>query len=136
MLQHPRITSCDLLAKMPSSCPYTLGSFLPKAVMETTGTRVLIPIPRELIELLVTKQVFEDQHPYDASMERTSNSPMNLLQLFTNCNLGNLTKNNIDISSAENGFQEMEAMQTSMTSEIQQHIDMQQYIVALVPNMD
>ncbi|KAM1003197.1 hypothetical protein ACFX2C_003553 [Malus domestica] len=25
MLQHPRITYCDLLAKMPSSCPYTPG---------------------------------------------------------------------------------------------------------------
>ncbi|KAB2600516.1 transcription factor ABORTED MICROSPORES [Pyrus ussuriensis x Pyrus communis] len=188
MLQHPRIISCDLLAKMPSSMPLdsryiyaeTLISNQPSWLnfynntflrtlefkrQETIRTMVLIPIPGGLIELLVTKQHAVDfvtaqcsisleeaaltnitgtrtmseinskqfldhlsfkttlenlnLQPYDASMERTSNSPMNLLQQFTDYNLGNLTKNNIDISSR------------SMTSETQQHIDMQQYIVAL-----
>ncbi|CAN6688149.1 unnamed protein product [Malus baccata var. baccata] len=124
MLQHPRITSCDLLAKMPSSCPYTPGTIYAETLISNQPswlnfcnniflstleqcTAVTVPVPA-VINL--------NLQPYDASMERTSNSPMNLLQLFTN---------------SENGFQEMEAMQRSMTSEIQQHIDMQQYIVVL-----
>ncbi|CAN6544679.1 unnamed protein product [Malus baccata var. baccata] len=205
ILQHPRTTSCDLLAQIPSSMPLHSGIYAETLISnqtswlnfsnntflstleETIGTRVVIPIPGGIIELLVTKQVFEDQHvidfvtaqynlsleeealtsitgtrkmsevgskrfldhlsfrtslenlnlhPYDVSMERTSNSPMNFSQQFTNYNSGNLTKNNIDISSAVNGFQEMEAMQRSITSERQRHMDMQQYMEALVPNID
>ncbi|RXH97671.1 hypothetical protein DVH24_009996 [Malus domestica] len=209
ILQHPRTTSCDLLAQIPSSMPLHSGIYAETLISnqtswlnfsnntflstleETIGTRVVIPIPGGIIELLVTKQVmfpvFEDQHvidfvtaqynlsleeealtsitgtrkmsevrskrfldhlsfrtslenlnlhPYDVSMERTSNSPMNFSQQFTIYNSGNLTKNNIDISSAENGFQEMEAMQRSITSERQRHMDMQQYMEALVPNID
>lgn len=94
--------------------------------------------------------------PYDVSMGTISNSPINFLQQFTNYNLGNRTKNSIDVSyghsshepflsdkqmdpficSAENGFQEMEAMQRSMMAdETQQHMHMQ-YMEALAPDMD
>ncbi|CAL2279698.1 unnamed protein product [Prunus armeniaca] len=241
MLQHPRTTACDLLAKMPSSLPLDSGIYAETLISnqpswlnfsnntclstleETVGTKVLIPIPGGLIELLVTKQVFEDQNvidfitaqysismeqdtldnitgmsimseiesknlldngndqmdinnvhfqpplssricskldklnlPYDVSMGTISNSPIKFLQQFTNYNLGNRTKNSIDVSygdsshepflsdkqmdpficTAENGFQEMEAMQRSMMAdETQQHMHMQ-YMEALAPDMD
>ncbi|XP_007201665.2 transcription factor ABORTED MICROSPORES [Prunus persica] len=229
MLQHPRTTACDLLAKMPSSLPLDSGIYAETLISnqsswlnfsnntclstleETVGTKVLIPIPGGLIELLVTKQVFEDQHvidfitaQYSISMEQdtldnitgtsimseiesknlldngndqmdinnvrfqpplssricskldnlkyNNNSPIKFLQQFTNYTLGNRTKNSIDVSygdashepflsdpficSAENGFQEMEAMERSMMAdETQQHMHMQ-YMEALAPDMD
>ncbi|VVA15694.1 PREDICTED: mRNAion factor [Prunus dulcis] len=145
MLQHPRTTSCDLLAKMPSSQPLDSGIYAETLISnqpswlnfsnntclstleETVGTNVLIPIPGGLIELLVTKQVFEDQHvidfitaQYSISMEQDT--------------LDNIT--DPFICSAENGFQEMEAMQRSMMAdETQQHMHMQ-YMEALAPDMD
>lgn len=94
--------------------------------------------------------------PYDLSMGTISNSPIKFLQQFINYNSGNRTKNSIDVSygdashepflsdkqmdpficSAENGFQEMEAMQRSMMAdETQQHMHMQ-YMEALAPDMD
>lgn len=86
------------------------------------------------------------------NLKYNNNSPIKFLQQFTNYTLGNRTKNSIDVSygdashepflsdpficSAENGFQEMEAMERSMMAdETQQHMHMQ-YMEALAPDMD
>ncbi|XP_050148686.1 transcription factor ABORTED MICROSPORES-like isoform X1 [Malus sylvestris] len=139
ILQHPRTTSCDLLAQIPSSMPLHSGIYAETLISnqtswlnfsnntflstleETIGTRVVIPIPGGIIELLVTKQVFEDQHVIDFVTAQYNLS---------------LEEEALTSITAENGFQEMEAMQMSITSERQRHMDMQQYMEALVPNID
>nr|XP_011458683.1 PREDICTED: transcription factor ABORTED MICROSPORES-like [Fragaria vesca subsp. vesca] len=90
LLQHPRTTSCDLLSKMSSSVPLDSGIYAEtlmsnqpswlnfsnstfsstSAEEETVGTRVLMPIPGGLVELLVAKQVLEDQHVIDFITEQ------------------------------------------------------------------
>ncbi|XP_050148688.1 transcription factor ABORTED MICROSPORES-like isoform X2 [Malus sylvestris] len=138
ILQHPRTTSCDLLAQIPSSMPLHSGIYAETLISnqtswlnfsnntflstleETIGTRVVIPIPGGIIELLVTKQVFEDQHVID----------------FVTAQYNLSLEEEALTSITENGFQEMEAMQMSITSERQRHMDMQQYMEALVPNID
>ncbi|KAM1382699.1 hypothetical protein ACFX2F_035134 [Malus domestica] len=139
ILQHPRTTSCDLLAQIPSSMPLYSGIYAETLISnqtswlnfsnntflstleETIGTRVVIPIPGGIIELLVTKQVFEDQHVIDFVTAQYNLS---------------LEEEALTSITAENGFQEMEAMQMSITSKRQRHMDMQQYMEALVPNID
>ncbi|PQQ14438.1 hypothetical protein Pyn_20067 [Prunus yedoensis var. nudiflora] len=108
MLQHPRTTQLVI-----SSCQNAF--FSTPRLRETVGTKVLIPIPGGLIELLVTKQVFEDQHVIDFIAAQYSIS-------MVQDTLDNITDKQLDpfICSAENGFQEMEAMQrTAMISRTQ-----------------
>ncbi|PRQ24979.1 putative transcription factor bHLH family [Rosa chinensis] len=90
LLQHPRTRSCDFLSKMSSSVPLDSGIYAETLmsnqpswlnfsdsstysitnVEETVGTRVLMPIPGGLIELLVAKQVLEDQNVIDFITEQ------------------------------------------------------------------
>ncbi|XP_059274871.1 transcription factor ABORTED MICROSPORES isoform X1 [Lycium ferocissimum] len=79
MIQHPRTTSCDLLAQVPSSLALDCGiyarallanqakwmNFVPFSESnlsnEIIGTRALIPSPLGLLELFSTKQLPEDE---------------------------------------------------------------------------
>ncbi|KAL5561220.1 hypothetical protein UlMin_030967, partial [Ulmus minor] len=83
MFQHPRTSSCDLLAQLPTSMPLDSGFYAQTLVSnqpcwlnssgitvshvleDIVGTRVLIPLPGGLIELFVNKQISEDQQVID-----------------------------------------------------------------------
>ncbi|XP_004292631.1 PREDICTED: transcription factor ABORTED MICROSPORES-like [Fragaria vesca subsp. vesca] len=84
-MQHSRTSSCDILASLPSSMPLDSGIYAKtimsnqpcwlncsssnsdsSAMLERDGTRVLVPTAGGLmIELFVSKDVFEDQHVID-----------------------------------------------------------------------